>query len=70
MDVSFDQEADAVYIRFSDSDVERNREVDDRTILDLDEEGEVVGIEILDFSARYDSISELSVDYTGQKATV
>lgn len=44
---SYDHDADALYIEMSDSPVARTRQFDEGTIVDLDECGEVVGIEVL-----------------------
>lgn len=67
MDLNFDSEADAVYIRFSDREVDGNTKIDERTIADLDENGEVVGIEILDASERFPEISSLSIDFSQEE---
>ena len=69
MEVKFDRDADAVYIRFPDGEVEGTRKIDERTIADVDEDGEIIGIELLDVSNRYQRISELNIDFTEQ-ATV
>ena len=71
MEVNFDSDADAVYIKLSDKKVEETEKVNDRTIADIDGEGEVVGIELLDVSNRFSTISELNIDFADQgKATV
>lgn len=44
---SYDDNADSLYIDITDSPVARSRQFDEGTIVDLDESGEVVGIEIL-----------------------
>lgn len=43
----YDRDADAVYIRLADGEVARTVEVDDYRILDLDEQGNVIGLEVL-----------------------
>jgi uncharacterized protein YuzE len=44
----YDREADALYVRLvADAGVARTIEVDDYRILDLDEHGQVVGLEVL-----------------------
>jgi uncharacterized protein YuzE len=43
----YDPTSDALYIRLTDADVARTQEVDDYRILDLDVDGEVVGLEVL-----------------------
>ncbi len=52
MKITYDKEADAMYIRFSDASFGKNKIIDDNTILDLDAEGKIIGIELLDVSKR------------------
>tara|TARA_Y100000310_G_C20277661_1_gene621059 strand:- start:443 stop:655 length:213 start_codon:yes stop_codon:yes gene_type:complete len=52
MEISYDKEADAVYIKLKSGKFSENKKVNDLTILDLDEKGEILGIEILDASKR------------------
>lgn len=52
MRVRFDEQADALYLRLDDSPVAESEEVRPGVILDLDEHGEIVGIEILRVGQR------------------
>jgi uncharacterized protein YuzE len=52
MDITYDKDADALYIRFRDGSFAKNKKLDDLTILDLDKDGHVLGIEILTASKR------------------
>ena len=52
MRVRFDQQADALYLRLDESPVVESEEVRPGVVLDLDERGEVVGIEILRVGRR------------------
>jgi uncharacterized protein YuzE len=63
MEISFDKEADAVYIEFSSEDFASNKKMDDSTILDLDKKGNIIGIELLNVSKRIpkDFLSEVNV---------
>jgi uncharacterized protein YuzE len=45
--VRFDEQADALYVRLDESPVVESEEVRPGVVLDLDERGEIVGIEIL-----------------------
>ncbi len=52
MEITFDKEADAMYIKFKKGNFAKNKKVDDLTILDLDEKGNVLGVELLGVSNR------------------
>ncbi len=58
MKVRFDEEADALYVRLGDSRIVDSEEVRPGLIVDLDERGEVVGMEILGVAKHVD-ISDL-----------
>lgn len=60
--VEYDAEADAAYIRLGDSEgsvVNETVEFDDDMQADLDANGNVIGIEILNFSKRKVAVNEL-----------
>ncbi len=57
MKVTVDKEADAVYIRISDTRIYDSEEVKPGVILDYDEQNNLVGIEILRISERVPSAS-------------
>jgi len=48
MKVNFDAEADALYVRFSESEIAETVEVRPGVMLDYDAYGKIVGLEILD----------------------
>jgi uncharacterized protein YuzE len=52
MRVRFDEGADALYVRIDESPVVESEEVRPGVVLDLDERGEIVGIEILRVAQR------------------
>lgn len=52
MKVTYDQEADAMYIRFRDLPVHRTSQVQPGVILDYAADGELIGLEILWASQR------------------
>ncbi|MEO0180961.1 MAG: DUF2283 domain-containing protein [candidate division WOR-3 bacterium] len=52
MKISIDKEADALYISLTDARVSESEEVAPGVIVDYDEKGEVVAIEILKVSER------------------
>ena len=63
MEITYDKDADAVYIEFRKGEFAKNKKMDDFTILDLDAEGKIFGIELLRVSERLpvDSLSEIHV---------
>ncbi len=63
MEISFDSKADAMYIEFRKGDFAKNKKIDDFTIIDLDKEGNILGIELLDISKRIpkESLKEVHV---------
>ncbi len=52
MEIAYDKEADAVYITLMEGNFAKNKKIDDFTILDLDEKGNILGIELLYASKR------------------
>lgn len=52
MRVSFDEKADAIYIRFDETEVVESEEIKPGIVFDFDEKDQVVGIEILRVTGR------------------
>lgn len=52
MKIEYSKEADALYVYFREVDVAKSREVEEGVVIDLDENGHIVGIEVLDASRR------------------
>ncbi len=63
MEIRYDKYADAMYIEFQKGKFDRNKKIDDQTIIDLDAKGNILGIELLDISKRLpaESLSEIHV---------
>ncbi len=63
MEIAYDKEADAIYIKFNEGEFGGNKVIDKETIIDLDKKGNILGIEILSVSKRIPlkSLSEVSV---------
>ena len=63
MEIDYDREADAMYIEFRKGEFAKNKKIDDFTIIDLDEAGNILGIELLEVSKRIpiESLSEIHV---------
>ena len=62
MEIRYDSEADAMYIEFSKVEWASNKKIDDNTIIDLDKNGKIIGIELLSIKKRIplSSLSEIS----------
>ena len=60
MKIQYDREVDALYIQLRELSADDSIEIEDGVNVDLDAEGHIVGVEILDVSTRL-SPEELSV---------
>lgn len=47
MNIKYDPEADALYIKLTGAKVDHTKEIDENTIIDYDKEGRVIGVELL-----------------------
>lgn len=63
MKITFDKKADAMYIYLKKKKVFKTRQITDDTIVDLDKNGNVIGIELLSVSERIpiEEISHLDI---------
>ncbi|MBU7012966.1 MAG: DUF2283 domain-containing protein [Theionarchaea archaeon] len=52
MKITYDPQADAVYIQFQEGEYNTSKEISEGIILDYTEEGRVMGIEILEVSQK------------------
>ncbi len=59
MQISYDDHADAMYIKLKDGKFVKNKEIAEGIILDIGKDGILLGIEILEASSRY-PLKELS----------
>lgn len=59
MRVRVDHAADAVYVNLTDRAIKNSEEVAEGIVVDYDDEGRIVGIEILDASKRTDDTEVL-----------
>ena len=57
--MSYDHVADALYIKFSDGEVADSEEISEGVIIDYDQNGRVIGVEILNFSKRKIGLNRL-----------
>jgi len=61
MEINYDEETDALYIKFVDGEFSENKKLDKNTILDLDKKGNILGIEILWASEKIPKESLLNI---------
>jgi uncharacterized protein YuzE len=65
MKIEYDQQADAMYIRLRAGVVAESDEMRPGVVFDFDEDGRVLGIEMLDVSQRTDNPRELAMELVG-----
>ena len=65
MKVTYDQEVDILRIMLSDTDIEESDEDKPGIIIDYDDHGNIVGLEILDASTRMTNPRTLEYAVTG-----
>jgi uncharacterized protein YuzE len=53
MQITYDTQADALYIKFQEGRFLKNKEVEEGVVLDIGEGGILLGIEILEASSRF-----------------
>ncbi len=53
MKIEYSDTADAIYVSFKEAFVVKSKEIEEGVVVDLDENGHLIGIEILDVSHRY-----------------
>jgi len=64
MNISYDKDADCLYIQFQQGKVSKTKKIDAGILVDLDEEGRIYGIEIVGVSERMSvaSLGKINID--------
>ncbi len=64
MNISYDKDADCLYIQFQQGKVKKTRKIEEGILVDLDEEGRIYGIEIVGVSERMPvtSLGKINID--------
>ena len=64
MNISYDEDADRIYIQFQQGKVHKTRKIEEGILVDLDEEGKIYGIEIVGASERMSiaSLGKINID--------
>ena len=63
MRITYDPEADALYIKLREATPRESMDIEEGVTVDLDNEGHVIGIEVLDASKRLTPEELTSVSY-------
>ena len=58
MKIEYSKDADAIYVYFKQAFVARSKEIEDGVVIDFDEKGHFIGVEVLDVSQRF-SLSDI-----------
>jgi uncharacterized protein YuzE len=53
MKIEYSREADALYVYFKEDFVAKSREIEDGIVIDFDDNGQIIGIEVLDAAQRF-----------------
>jgi uncharacterized protein YuzE len=53
MKIEYSKEADALYVSFKEDYVAESREIEDGVVIDFDGKGQIIGIEVLDATQRF-----------------
>ena len=53
MKIEYDKEVDALYIRIQEKKVSHTKEIEEGINLDVDDDGKVIGLEIIGATERY-----------------
>ncbi|OGC07092.1 hypothetical protein A2230_07030 [candidate division WOR-1 bacterium RIFOXYA2_FULL_36_21] len=69
MNISYDKQADAMYIRFQEDKVEKTIKIQEGIIIDINSNGNLLGIELLDVSLKMplESLSHIGFDFPIEK---
>lgn len=65
MKIEYDREADALYIQLRDAKVDDNIDIEEGVTVDIDGEGHIIGVEVLDASKRLapSELTKLTVEH-------
>lgn len=71
MNISYDKDADCLYIQFQQGKVNRTKKIEEGILVDLDETGRIYGIEIVGASERMSikSLSKINIDMSAEGIT-
>ena len=59
MEIRYDKEVDAMYIKLSEGRYLESEELEDGVIIDFSDEGKIIGLEILNVRSKIKNLEEL-----------
>ena len=62
MEFSYDKRTDAIYIKLKEDEIVESEEIEEGIIVDYNEKGEIVGIEVLGIKERKIDLNELILE--------
>lgn len=65
MNIKFDKETDIIYVRFTDHEVYESDEEKPGMVIDYDIQGNIVGIEYLEASAKVEDPGQVQYEVVG-----
>ncbi|MFZ4815636.1 MAG: DUF2283 domain-containing protein [Phototrophicaceae bacterium] len=68
MTIEYDPHADILYIQFSTKPFAKNRQINDMVIADLDSNGEIIRLELLDASHYVENAAEVTFRVLAESA--
>jgi len=70
MKISYNKEGDVLYVKFNNKKIYRTKEIGEDFIVDVDKNGAVVGVEILDYSTQKPQQKAFQVSAGKQKIAI
>lgn len=64
MKISYDPKVDAMYIRFKSGKYDHTKKVTDEILVDITEDGKVLGLEILDAKKQFGKIEPEKIEFS------
>ena len=64
MKISYDPKVDAMYIRFKSGRYDHTKKITDEILVDITEDGKVLGLEILDAKRQFGKIKPEKIEFS------
>lgn len=66
MKISYDPKVDAMYIRFKSGKYDHTKKITDEILIDLTNDGKVLGLEILDAKKQFGEIKPKKIEFSSK----